>query len=186
MLFSLLVLDASETRQTGMDIWRESGNRLAVLMPAPQKCSYILMSAHTPTHTHISTPSYQLSRALSHPYFLLSDYLRTCSVRASWEFWNLLDFPSSLSAKGRRPGRRLDRSRKCPPTEREDGTADIKAIAALFKEQSTVDCLPPSHLCVCMFCLVWVRVSSFRVCFLVPVLTAGLEILSKSHRLTSV
>lgn len=62
----------------------------------------------------------------------------------------------------------------------------IKAIVALFKEQSTMDCLPPSHLCVCMFCLVWVRVSSFHMCCLVPVLTAGLEILSKSHRLTSV
>lgn len=64
---------------------------------------------HTPTHTysHTNTPSYLLSRALSRPYFLLSDYLRTCSTRASWEYWNLLDFPSSLSAKGRHPGRRL-------------------------------------------------------------------------------
>lgn len=53
-----------------MDIWRESGRVLAVLMPAPQKCP------DTPTQTHIRTPSYQLSRTVSHPYFLLSDYLR--------------------------------------------------------------------------------------------------------------
>lgn len=134
-----------------MDIWRESGNRLAVLMPAPQKCSYTLTSAHTPTQTHISTPSYQLSRALSHPYFLLSDYLRTCSVRASWEFWNLLDFPSSLSAKGRRPGRRLDRSRKCPPTEREDGTAD-KGDSG-FVQRTVHHGLPPSLTSLCLYVL---------------------------------
>ncbi len=85
--------------------------------------------AHTHTHLHKHTwahitPSYLLSRAPSRPNFLLSDYLRTCSVRASWEFWNLLDFPSSVSAEGRHPGPRLDCARKRPPTEREDGTAD--------------------------------------------------------------
>lgn len=56
---------------------------------------------------------------------------------------------------------------------------------ALFKEQTGMDCLPPSHLCVCVFCLARVRVSSFCMFCLVPVLTAGLEILSKSHRLSS-
>lgn len=55
MPFSLLVLDASEPRQTGMDIWRESGDRLAVPMPTPQKHSY----SRSPTHIHLHVRSYR-------------------------------------------------------------------------------------------------------------------------------
>ena len=182
------MLDAREPRQTGMDIWREPGNRLTVQMPVPQKCS------DTHKHTHSEhTQLHWLSGELSHPYFLLSHYLRTPSAWALWEFWNLLDFPASLSAKGRRPIWMLHRFCKCPPTEREDGKADKgkkwqahSEHRALFKEPSAVDCFPPSHFFVCVFCLARVRVSSFRVCCLVPALTAGPGILSKSHRLSFV
>lgn len=176
-----------------MDIWRESGRVLAVPMPAPQKC------ADTPTQTHIRTPSYQLSRAASHPYFLLSDYLRArfCGERClSWEFWSLLCFPSSLSAKGRRPGPKgWTALAERPPTDREDGTADksdsgehnrTSERKALFKEQSGPDRLPPSRLCVCMLGPVWLTCRLVWPCCLVPGPTAGLENLSKSHRLSSV
>lgn len=52
MPFSLFVLDVSEPRQTGMDIWWKSGNRLAVLMPSSRKHLYTLMSTHTHLHKH--------------------------------------------------------------------------------------------------------------------------------------
>ncbi|KAM7367327.1 hypothetical protein PAMP_015238 [Pampus punctatissimus] len=73
---------------------------------------------HTPTHS----PSY-LSRAPRRPYFLLSDYLRTCSTQAG-----ILEpprFPIIPLNQGQASRTKAAFfTRKCPPTEKKDGTAD--------------------------------------------------------------
>lgn len=155
MLFSLLVLDAGEPRQTGMDIWRESGSGLAALMPAPQK-----------TFTHAPTQN-------THQHCLVSvvqSATTSCRLIISEPVppWFFL-FCSPVAPLGQR----LDRSRKRPPGERENG----KAPKAPFKETDQRGLLP---------CLVPVRIGSFYVFCLGPAPPAGLEIRSKSHRSSSV
>lgn len=129
MPFSLLVLDASEPRQTGMDIWRESGNRLAVLMPAPQKHSYTHEHAHThtPTQTHISV---LLRIRCPELWAVPTSCCPIISEPAPYEHRGNFG-TSSISHHPSRPRAGIQDegwtplcTRKCPPIEREDGTAD--------------------------------------------------------------
>lgn len=149
-----------------------------------------LANIHTPTHTHITThiccPELRavptsccpiISEPVPHEHrgnfgaSLISHHPSRAMAGIQYEGWTAL------------------RTRKCPPTEREDGIADKGESSnhkALFKGQSSMDRFPTSHLCVYVFCLIRVCVSSLYVRCLVSVQTAGPQIRSKSHRLRSV
>lgn len=133
---------------------------------------------YTPTYTntHIGTPSSLLSRALSRPHFpavRLSQNLLRASIVGILETSSVSRHPSRPRAGVQREGWTALRT----PAEKADGTADKGESGehkALFKEQSSMDRFPPSHLCLSVFCLARVCVGSLCVCCLVPVLTAGL------------
>lgn len=192
MPFSLLVLDASEPRQTGMDIWRESGNRLAVLMPAPQKHSYTLMSMHEHTHLHKHTYRHSFVSVEPSPTSccpIISEAApHTCIVGIFWKLLRLPVIHLGQGAAGVQDRGWTALAKKAPTHgEREGGMGRrIKAKAVIAELCPARIAFPPSHLCLRAFHLARVRVGSFCVRVVCCLLTAGLEILSKSHRLSSV
>lgn len=176
MPFSLLVLDASEPRQTGMDIWRESGDRLAVLMPE----TFI----HTPTHISVVQSS-ELSQL---PAVRLSQNLLHTSIVGILEPpWFPIIPLGQGQASRRQAGRLCVLANAHPPRGRMGRQKKRQKKRAQSSVQRTIQhgSLPYLHLCLSLLPR-RVCVSSSHVCRLVPVLTAGLEILSKSHRLSSV
>lgn len=191
MPFSLLVLDASEPRQTGMDIWRESGDRLAVLTPAPQKHSY----THSLTHIHLHAHTYQhisvvqsCEPSLLPAVWLSQNLFHTSIVGILEPPW----FP--IIPLGQWQGSRMKAgllsvlANAHPPRGRKGWQIKAKVASTklcLKNSPAWIASLPhifvsvssASHRCVSAHCV-------YVVWCLVP--TAGPQILSKGHRLSSV
>lgn len=87
---------ALDGRQQGRLDRTYGGVSLPKAVPAPQNCSCSTPTQHISLLLHISCP--QLLA------FMLSHYLRSCSLRAPWEFWELLRLLASLLATGSHPG----------------------------------------------------------------------------------
>lgn len=134
MLLSLLVLDAGEPRRTGMDIWRESGSGLTVLMPAPQKT---FTRSPTPKHTS-ALPCIGCPERYDFPPF---DYLRS---RSSLVFFL---FPHRPSLPKARPLSQM--------STRREGEWEGSASSVQRNGAAWIASLPPPVRVgsVCVFCL---------------------------------
>lgn len=126
------------------------------------------------TYTHISA-LFRIccSELWAVPYFLLSDYLRTCSTRASWEFWKPPQFPVIPRAAVQSEGwtallifaNALPwRGRMRQQIKVQAASAHTASAKLCSKNSPAWIAFPPSHHCLCVFCLAWVYVCQLSLC----------------------